>query len=145
MRRPQAIFASTLLLSSVSFGAEAAEYIVTMLNPNYFDPAFIKIAPGDTVHFVAESGHNAESIAGMIPDGAQPFAGPTGQDLIVRLTVPGVYGYRCEPHSHLGMVGLIVVGTPANEQSAKAAAPTGRAHKTFAKLFQQLDEQVSQR
>jgi pseudoazurin len=105
-----------------------------------FDPALLRIAPGDTVRFVAtDKGHNAQSIDGMIPSGARPFSGPTGTDFTVTLSVPGVYGYRCTPHGTLGMVGLIVVGQPTNEEAAKSAAMSGAAGRVFARLFQTLD------
>ena len=33
-----------------------------------FEPALVKVAPGDTVKFVAtDKGHNAETIKGMLP------------------------------------------------------------------------------
>ena len=36
-----------------------------------FEPALVKIEPGDTVKFVATNkGHNAETIKGMLPEGA---------------------------------------------------------------------------
>ena len=36
-----------------------------------FEPSFVKIAPGDTVRFVStDKGHNAETIKGMLPEGA---------------------------------------------------------------------------
>lgn len=125
----------------------AAEYEIKMLDHGdmgmmQFDPQLLKIAPGDTVHFVAtDKDHNAVSIPGMIPGGAQPFASQIGQDLKVTLTVPGVYGYRCTPHGSLGMVGLIVVGQPVNEAEAKDASVPGLAHRTFARLFDELDSQ----
>ena len=41
-----------------------------------FEPAGVKIAAGDTVTFIpTDKGHNAESIKGMIPDGATEFKG----------------------------------------------------------------------
>ena len=37
-----------------------------------FEPSLLKITPGDTVKFLAtDKTHNAESIAGMIPEGAK--------------------------------------------------------------------------
>ncbi len=37
-----------------------------------FEPALTKIAVGDTVTFVAtDRGHNAETIPGMLPEGAE--------------------------------------------------------------------------
>lgn len=146
MRAVSVIFAGVLILSALGGGAKATEHEIAMRDGPEFDPPLVRIAPGDTVHFVAEGkGHNAESIDGMIPDGAQPFAGAVGEDLIVRLTAPGVYGYRCRPHASMGMVGLIVVGAPENEEAAKAAEPPGRARQAFAKQFRQLDGQVSAR
>jgi pseudoazurin len=137
--------AGALLFSLWFVPAAAADYQIRMLNQSpegmmQFSPSLLKIAPGDTVRFLAiDKGHNAKSVDGMIPDGAKPFSGPTGEDFAITLTVPGVYGYRCTPHGVLGMVGLIVVGKPANEDAAKAAAMPGMAGRVFAKLFQSLD------
>lgn len=127
--------------------AIAAEYTVKMLNQGMdgmmqFDPQLLKILPGDAVHFAAtDKGHNVQSVDGMVPAGAKPFVGEIGQDLTVTFTVPGVYGYRCLPHGSLGMVGLVVVGNPANESAAKSAALPGAAGRVFAKLFDRLDAQ----
>ena len=127
--------------------AAAADHQIRMLNQGaegmmQFDPQLLKISLGDTVHFIAtDQGHNVRSIDGMIPAGAQPFSGEISQNLTVNLTVPGVYGYRCTPHGTLGMVGLIVVGSPVNEAQAKAAAMPGLAGRIFAKLFEKLDSQ----
>jgi len=127
--------------------SNAADYQVRMLNQGMngmmqFDPQLLKIAPGDTVHFVAtDEGHNVQSVDGMIPPGAKPFSGTIGQNLAVTLSVPGVYGYRCAPHGTLGMVGLIVVGNPVNEAQAKSAAMPGMAGRVFARLFDTLDTQ----
>jgi pseudoazurin len=140
-----AITCGTLLVCAGAQIADAAEYQIRMLNQGMvgmmqFDPQLLKISPGDTVHFVAtDKGHNAQSIDGMIPNGAKAFAGAIGEDLKVTLTIPGVYGYRCMPHGTLGMVGIIVVGKPVNEDAAKAAAMPGAAGRTFAQLFQALD------
>ena len=106
--------------------AAAAEVEVKMLDKGtegvmVFEPALVKIEPGDTVKFVATSkGHNAESIKGMLPDGATPFVGKVNQELAVTFDKPGVYGVKCLPHYGMGMVALIVVGTPANADEAKA-------------------------
>jgi len=75
----------------------------------------------------------------MIPDGATAFSSEIGQNLTVTFTVPGIYGYRCGAARHARMVGLVVVGNPANEAAAKAAAMPGLAGRQFAKLFEILD------
>ncbi len=71
-----------------------------------FEPALVKIEPGDTVKFVAtDKGHNAETIKGMLPAGAAPFVGKINQDIAVTFDKPGVYGVKCLPHYGMGMVG----------------------------------------
>ena len=73
--------ATFAVLMSVAGVAMAAEIEVKMLNKGaeglmVFEPALVKIEPGDTVKFVAtDKGHNAETIKGMLPAGAAPFVG----------------------------------------------------------------------
>jgi hypothetical protein len=83
--------AATMLLPAL---AEAKDYQVRMLNN------------GDGVTFLAvNAGHNVESLDGMIPAGATPFKGGFNQPVTVKLTKPGLYGYKCLPHGAMGMVG----------------------------------------
>lgn len=105
-----------------------------------FEPAFLQVAPGDTVTFVpTDKGHSSDSIDGMIPDGATPWQGKISQGITVTLTVPGVYGYKCLPHFGLGMVGLIEVGTsPSNLEAAKAVALPPLAEKRMQALFAEV-------
>lgn len=132
-------------LGAAAGAASAAEHEVKMRNMGaagmmVFEPAISKIAPGDTVHFIAaDKGHDVESIEGMLPEGATPMAGKLNQDLTVTFDKPGIYGYRCKPHYAMGMVGLIVVGAPTNEDAAKAVQHPGKAKQNFVKLFEKLD------
>ena len=70
--------AMTTLLASNAF-AEVHE--VQMLNRTAdakmaFEPAFLQIAEGDSVKFLAKDrGHNAETIAGMTPEETAGFKG----------------------------------------------------------------------
>jgi pseudoazurin len=101
-----------------------------------FEPALVKVAPGDTVTFVAiDKGHNAEIIATMMPAGAAPFKGKMNQNITVKFTKPGVYGYKCLPHYGMGMVGAVIVGSPANAAQAKAASHPGKAKQVFASIL----------
>ncbi len=126
-------------------GARAADVEVKLLNKGadgvmVFEPAFVKIAPGDTVKFLAtDKGHNAESIKGMLPEGATPFVGKNGEDIAVTFDKEGVYGVKCLPHYGMGMVAMIVVGTPGNADQAKAVPQTGKAKQVFATLFDKLE------
>ncbi|WP_119390813.1 pseudoazurin [Taklimakanibacter lacteus] len=122
----------------------AAEIEVEMLNRGaegvmVFEPSLIKLAPGDTVKFMpTDRGHNVETIKGMLPEGAESFAGKLNEEVTITFDKPGVYGVRCKPHYGMGMVGLIVVGEPANTDNAKAVTHPGRAKQIFAKLFDRL-------
>jgi len=107
----------------------AKEYQVQMLNKGsdgklmVFEPAFIKVAPGDTVKFIAkDKGHNAETISGMTPAGGTTFKGKFNEEISIKFTKEGLYGYKCLPHAGMGMVGLIQVGKAANKAQATAAA-----------------------
>ena len=132
--------------------ALAADHQVQMLNKDaegramHFEPAFLKIAPGDTVTFVpTDKGHNAESIATLTPEGAEPWKGKINEEISVTFDTEGFYAYKCLPHFGMGMVGLIQVGdAPAaldqaaveklpqrpedrlTELLAEAAAPTAQ-------------------
>lgn len=76
-----------------------------------YEPEFVKIAPGDSIKFLAtSSGHDAVSITGMSPAGATPFRGKTNQEITVTMTEPGLYGVKCQPHYAMGMVMLVQVG-----------------------------------
>lgn len=132
---------ATLLVTGI---AQAADHEVQMLNKGekgamVFQPDMIQAAPGDTVTFLpTDKGHDAESIKGMLPDGAEPFKGKISQPITVTVTAEGVYGVKCTPHYGMGMVALIVVGQPANLEEAKAVKHPGKAKKVFTDLFAQL-------
>ena len=87
-----------------------------------FNPDIVYIQPGDTVGWINMTSHNSVSIDGLIPAGATPWRGQLGENLKVTLTVEGIYGYVCEPHIGFGMMGVIVVGKPANLAEVKAYA-----------------------
>ena len=141
----KAITLGTIALLLLGGAAAAAEIEVKMLNKGsdgvmVFEPSLVKIEPGDTVKFVStDKGHNAETINGMLPEGAAPFVGKANQDIAVSFDKPGVYGVKCLPHYGMGMVALVVVGTPANQDEAKAVSHPGRAKQVFATLFGKLD------
>lgn len=125
--------------------ASAADHVVKMLNKGaagamVFEPALVKIAPGDSVTFLSvDKVHNAESIAGMVPVGAVPFKGAISQSLKVKFLKPGVYGYKCLPHYGMGMVGVVVVGSAvSNLAAAKAKGHPGKAKQAMAALLSQL-------
>ena len=131
------------LVALAAGSALAAEHQVQMLNqgpdgqPMQFDPAFLKIEPGDTVTFVpTDRGHNSEAIPELIPEGAEPWKGKIDEQISVTLSVEGLYGYRCLPHFALGMVGLIQVGdSTANIDAFQTATLPGKARERMDQLL----------
>ena len=144
MMRKYLVVAAFALAAGMAGDAMAAEVEVKMLNKGteelmVFEPALVKVAPGDTVKFVStDKGHNAETVKGMLPDGAATFIGKIGEDVAVKFDRAGIYGVKCAPHYGMGMVAMIVVGTPANEEQAKAVPQVGKARQVFAALFEKL-------
>ncbi|WP_026621891.1 pseudoazurin (plasmid) [Ensifer sp. WSM1721] len=105
----------------------AADFEVHMLNKGadgamVFEPAFVKVNPGDSVTFIpTDKGHNVETIKSMIPDGATGFKSKMNETYKVTFDVPGAYAVKCAPHVGMGMIGVVVVGdAPANVEKIKA-------------------------
>ena len=136
------IIAGAVLAMALASPAAAKDVQVKMLNKGangamVFEPALVKVAPGDTVTFVAsDKGHNAEIIPTMMPAGAAPFKGKMNETFTVKFSKPGVYGYKCLPHYGMGMVGAVIVGSSAsNVAQAKGASHPGKAKQTFASIL----------
>jgi len=144
MNKPfAALFAATLAFAALP--AFAADHEVRMLNRGeagtmVFEPGALRIEPGDTVTFIAaDPGHNVETIAGMIPEGAETFRTTLGQTVTVTFDVPGVYGLKCTPHLAMGMVALIQVGDDAhNIEAVKAVRQPPVAAKRFEAGYAEL-------
>lgn len=134
---------ATLGVLSLSTHSLAADHQVKMVNKDsegramQFEPAFLAVAPGDTVTFVnADKGHNSESIKGMIPERAEPWKGKINEEIKVTFDVEGVYGYKCLPHLGMGMVGVIQVGDSTdNLDEIKAAKLPGKARTRMDELL----------
>lgn len=139
--------AGTLIAAAVTLGgaaAQAEEITVKMLNRGeagamVFEPEFIRAEVGDTVRFVpTDKGHNAETIKGFLPDGAEPFTGKINEEIVLELTEEGLYGIRCKPHYGLGMVALIQAGAPVNLDDVRDVKGPKRVKAKFADWFGQL-------
>lgn len=123
--------------------ASAADFEVLMLNKGTdgktmgFSPSFLHIEPGDTVTFIpVDKGHNAETILDMIPDAAATWKGKTDEQFTVTLTELGLYGFKCQPHFGMGMVGLIQVGDkPSNLKALMEVRLPGKAQARMMELF----------
>ena len=132
-----------ILAAATAFAgvANAAEHEVLMLNKGdkgamVFQPDFIEAQPGDTIRFVpTDKSHNAESIKGMMPTGAEGFTSKVNEEVVYTVTEEGVYGVKCTPHYGMGMVMLISVGEPVNLEEAKAVKHPGKAKGLFKELL----------
>jgi len=138
-------FALIALAAAIGFSsaAHAAEYEIRMLNrgerPMVFEPEFVRAQPGDTLRFVAvDPGHNAETIPGMLPEGADPFKGAINEEVVYTVEAEGVYGIKCLPHYGMGMVMLVVVGAPENLEAVRNVRHPGRARGVFEALLDRV-------
>ena len=129
----------------------ATDHAVQMLNKHpensklrqVFFPRIVVAAPGDTVKFLAtDKSHNSRSSDGMIPDGAEPWNGKINEEIDVTLEVPGFYGYQCQPHYAIGMVGLVIVkgeGMMDNLEAAKSVRHRGKAKAVWGDIWAEVD------
>lgn len=142
--------ATPLLAATDAAKTSSADHTVIMLNAdcndsnilNVFEPAILRVNLGDSIQFLAtDPSHNSASKRGMIPEGAEPWNGAVDEELVIRPTVPGIYGYICLPHYDWGMVGLIVVGNDlSNLAQVKKVRHPGDARKNFRALLKQVEE-----
>ena len=120
--------AALAAVSLISATAYARDYTIKELNNGpggsfVFDPDFLQIQPGDSVHFVAsDAGHDSQSY--LVPAGAASWKSEISKDITVKFTKPGVYLYECNPHHLFGMLGVIQVGKAVNKAAAEKAAET---------------------
>ena len=137
--RPTALLLASALLP---FTALAEVHEVKMLNRGpagamVYEPDHLRIAPGDTVRFLpTQSGHNAASLPGLLPAGAEAFKSKLNQPFEQTFTVPGLYGIQCIPHLAMGMVMVIQVGDAA-PATVPASLPA-RAKTRFEAQLQKL-------
>ncbi|BBU44438.1 pseudoazurin [Pseudomonas putida] len=138
--RPLALLLASTLLAPAAL---ADVHEVKMLNRGsegamVYEPDHLRIAPGDTVRFLpTQNGHNAASVAGLLPTGAKPFKSKLNQPFEQTFSVPGVYGIQCIPHLAMGMVMVIQVGD-ASAPELPANLPA-RAKARFAAQLQKLE------
>lgn len=144
------LFGTLLAVAALGAGAglaSAADVEIHMLNKGakgamVFEPDFVQVQPGDTVHFIAvDKGHDVESVKGMLPDGVEAFKGKMSENFDLTVTTEGVYGVKCTPHFPMGMVAVVVVGSPASNLDAiKAVKNPKKAQERFDAAFAQIGQ-----
>ena len=140
------IIISIFLIMNIS--VQSQDHVVKMLNQGsegfmVFEPAVLKILPGDSVTFEAtDAAHNSASISGMIPEGAKEWNGGLSKDITVTFNVEGIYAYQCTPHAMMAMVGIIEVGNNQNNlEKIKTIASATKS--TFVMNADRLDNYIS--
>lgn len=141
-----ALMLAALGMTLAAMPVSAKEIVVHMKNVGadgamVFEPAFVKAAPGDVIHFEpTDAAHNAETIPSLLPAGATAFKGVMGKDVSVTVGKPGLYGVKCMPHYTMGMVALIQVGkvAPADLAAARAVKLPPMAQKRMTPLLDKV-------
>ena len=153
-RTTMTLLGATAATALIPGGARATGTVheVQMLNKHpeenermVFYPDIIEAQPGDTIRFVSvDPAHNSVTYDDMIPEGAEGWKSRMSKDAEVVVETDGAYGYYCQPHKALGMVGLILVGDAsvnyASLKEAKLRAPNEK--KRWADIFARADEIV---
>ena len=135
------------LLAAMATPALAEDTTVEMLNKRddgakmVYSEDITRIDVGDTVTWVPTSkGHNVEFIAG--PDGWKaPKKSKNNKEVAITFDAPGVYLYQCSPHKSMGMIAIVVVGTPTYseaEDTLKDAKVRGKSKKKLKELLANL-------
>lgn len=136
-------FAAALVVAGPAL---AEEFEVHMLNKGeagtmVFEPNFIHAQPGDVITFVpADKGHNAETIKGAIPEGAETFKSALNEEYAWTVETPGVYGIKCTPHVGTGMVMAVLVGDEAtNLEDVQTVKLPKKARERMDEALDQID------
>lgn len=79
-----------------------------------FVPDIIYAAVGDKIAFRQMPTHFVQSVGGMWPVGAPKMRSTLGTDYDYIVSKEGVYVFKCPPHWAARMVGIMVVGQPAD-------------------------------
>jgi plastocyanin len=82
--------------------------------PDQFAPANVRIAPGESVTFVNDSGtHNVRFQDGLFTSPATPLLPEAWPSPAAKRTFAqsGTYSFLCDMHGALGMRGSVIVGT----------------------------------
>lgn len=132
MRFKTAIMASALAMA-ITAPVFATEHVIKGVITNWV-PLVTYAKQGDTIKFAQMTGHDSETIEGMVPEGAAGWKSKMGEEgFSVKLDKEGAYLYKCNPHITTGMVGAIVVGdgAPANLAALNASAETVKLGKNM--------------
>ena len=141
------LLSTVAVMVALSTPAFAEDTTVEMLNKRddgakmVYSEDISRIDVGDSITWLPTSkGHNVEFIAG--PDGWDaPKKSKLSKEVTITFDTPGVYLYQCTPHKSMGMIAIVVVGTPTYseaEDTLKDAKVRGKSKKKLKALLEQL-------
>lgn len=141
------LLSTVAVMVALSTTAFAEDISVDMLNKRddgakmVYSEDISRIDAGDSITWLPTSkGHNVEFIAG--PDGWDaPKKSKLSKEVTITFDTPGVYLYQCTPHKSMGMIAIVVVGTPTYseaEDTLKDAKVRGKSKKKLKELLNQL-------
>ena len=141
------LLSTVTVMIALSTTAFAEDISVDMLNKRddgakmVYSEDISRIEVGDSVTWLPTSkGHNVEFIAG--PDGWDaPKKSKLSKEVAITFDTPGVYLYQCTPHKSMGMIAIVVVGTPTYseaEDTLKDVKVKGKSKKKLKELLEKL-------
>lgn len=139
MRTAKLLAASTLVASLFTVNSVLAETHTVTAEGMSFNPLVVHIEPGDTVAWENMPTHNVEMIEGLIPEGAEAFMTPMGDNYRHTFEKEGVYIYICTPHIGVAMGGAVVVGEPTNLDVIKAADESGGLGRVIRQALAEIE------
>ena len=139
---------------------ERAKTTMTMVSETepVFNPEITWVKPGGSVTWknVDEDPHTTTAFAPSndkpqrIPDGADGWDSgilETDQTFTQTFDTEGIYDYYCTPHEALGMVGVVIVGTPDLSNQPAMTAPQDSIPETarskLTALHKEIDAKLS--
>ena len=141
------LLSTVTVMVALSTTAFAEDISVDMLNKRddgakmVYSEDISRIEVGDSITWLPTSkGHNVEFIAG--PDGWDaPKKSKLSKEVAITFDTPGVYLYQCSPHKTMGMIAIVVVGTPTYseaEDTLKDVKVKGKSKKKLKELLEKL-------
>ena len=141
--------ATIAVLMTIAGAAAAAEVEVKMLNKGteglmVFEPALVKIEPGDTVKFVAtDKGQQCRVDQGDVAGGCDAIRGQERRGHHGHLRQAGRLWREMHAALRHGHGSADRGGHPCNLAEAKAVPQVGKAKQVFAALFEKLPTQAA--
>ena len=141
------LLSTVAVMVALSTTAFAEDISVDMLNKRddgakmVYSEDISRIDVGDSITWLPTSkGHNVEFIAG--PEGFDiPKKSKISKEVAITFDTPGIYLYQCTPHKSMGMIAIVVVGTPMYSEvkdTLKDVKVKGKSKKKLAELLDKL-------